>query len=360
MIRRGWPWVSLLLRTYLGTVFIMAAISKIADPVFFLKGVHAYGLLPMALLPAVAVILPWLELLAGALLLLGLWVWPALLIINGLLLVFTLALVWALQQKLAISCACFDLLGQGELISVKTLLRDIVWFMLSLTLWIGHREPLGLKAVWRYFSKKSIQMFLLTGLALLTCQTGVHASFSATYQKIDLTGVPYVGSADARHQMVVYACFTCPFCRKEIPSIKAAVESGALKGQYAFYWKLWPLMSHQGSFAAAEALMGAHAQQKFWPYFELLAKDPEDISLDHFISVATTLKLDIKRFTQDAGSDSVKQWVQAAKQEGYTLGVKRTPTFFVDGYEYTGKNKVEALLPLLVARLDHENHLRKP
>ncbi len=61
-------------RLVLGGVFLALAPGKIADPSSFLKAVHEYQAVPWQwppLLVLVVVVLPWIELLGGAFLLLG-------------------------------------------------------------------------------------------------------------------------------------------------------------------------------------------------------------------------------------------------------------------------------------------------
>ncbi len=67
--------VLLLARLIVGGVLIYASLSKLRDPVMFLKAVRGYELVPEQwpwLLNAVAVVVPWIELLGGIVLVLGL------------------------------------------------------------------------------------------------------------------------------------------------------------------------------------------------------------------------------------------------------------------------------------------------
>ncbi len=64
-----------LLRISLGVYFVNAGIMKALDPVMFLKAVRLYDMLPESpaiFINATAVVLPWLEILCGVALVLGL------------------------------------------------------------------------------------------------------------------------------------------------------------------------------------------------------------------------------------------------------------------------------------------------
>jgi len=83
-------------RLIVGGTFVYLAFHKIADPVKFLKDIREYHLLPESL-PLLfnlsAVTLPWIEILAGGLLILGLWLRGSATIILALMLFFTTAIL---------------------------------------------------------------------------------------------------------------------------------------------------------------------------------------------------------------------------------------------------------------------------
>ena len=65
--------LALAARLILGAVFIYASLDKIAHPAAFAKDVYNYQILPDALISLTAIGLPWLELIIGAFLLIGLF-----------------------------------------------------------------------------------------------------------------------------------------------------------------------------------------------------------------------------------------------------------------------------------------------
>ncbi len=82
-------------RLIVGGVFLWLAFSKLADPILFLKNVREYHLLPESppiFINLTAVALPWVEIVCGVLLVIGLWIRPAALIALGMLLAFTPAI----------------------------------------------------------------------------------------------------------------------------------------------------------------------------------------------------------------------------------------------------------------------------
>lgn len=100
--------VLLLLRWGMAAVFIAAAIPKIREPDLFAQSVHNYQMLPAWGVNAMAVILPWIELVIGVGLALGIWSRACALTMAGLMAVFMIALVTAGVRGLDISCGCFE------------------------------------------------------------------------------------------------------------------------------------------------------------------------------------------------------------------------------------------------------------
>jgi uncharacterized membrane protein YphA (DoxX/SURF4 family) len=100
-------WLTLALRYVLGFIFVYAAIEKIAVPEEFAKTILNYRILPLAAVNMFAVVLPWVELLAGLGLIAGISVRSNAAIILGMLIVFSIAIAIALVRGLDISCGCF-------------------------------------------------------------------------------------------------------------------------------------------------------------------------------------------------------------------------------------------------------------
>jgi putative oxidoreductase len=144
---RGHRWVLLAARVYLGGVFLVACYHKLLDPGSFAMDVATYQFLPLYSVNLFALVLPWVELLAGAMLVVGLRVRAAALLTSGMMLAFMVALGWALYLGLDMSCGCFasQATAQGDTISWHTMLRDTSWLLLSLYIVLFDHEPLGLE-----------------------------------------------------------------------------------------------------------------------------------------------------------------------------------------------------------------------
>jgi uncharacterized membrane protein YphA (DoxX/SURF4 family) len=101
-------------RFIVGTVFLTAAIGKIANPDFFAKEIGHYNILPYFSLNFVALTMPWIELAAAILLISGVRVKANAAICGGLLILFIIALTLALLQGLNINCGCHSQLASQK------------------------------------------------------------------------------------------------------------------------------------------------------------------------------------------------------------------------------------------------------
>lgn len=137
-------WLAVPARWYLGALFVVAAWHKVAVPHSFAVDVATYGILPLALVNLMAIILPWLEIVAGLMLLAGLRTRAAALLVTGMVAMFLGALAIALARGLDMSCGCFASQGAGDdPISRLTVLRDLTWLALSLLVLLGDRGLVG-------------------------------------------------------------------------------------------------------------------------------------------------------------------------------------------------------------------------
>ena len=94
-------------RTILGIVFIYASIDKVLHPEAFARAVYNYQILPDFLINLAAIILPWLELILGLFLIIGLFREGSACVASLLLVVFFGAIVFNLARGLDIHCGCF-------------------------------------------------------------------------------------------------------------------------------------------------------------------------------------------------------------------------------------------------------------
>ncbi|WP_144276279.1 DoxX family protein [Demequina sp. NBRC 110053] len=112
------PWVSLLVRLSMAIILFAAAIPKFADIQQSVRAVRAYQLLPEAVVPFVGTMLPFVEVILGALLLVGAFTRWAAVVWLVMMAGFTFGVIWAWSTGLNIDCGCFG--GGGEVAESET------------------------------------------------------------------------------------------------------------------------------------------------------------------------------------------------------------------------------------------------
>jgi len=133
------PLLIALLRVALGAVFIVASLDKIQNPEAFATTIANYRFLPYKFINGIAIVLPWLEVITGTFLVLGVWIRTNTMIVWGLLLAFSIAISQALARGLDISCGCFTTNPVAERMSLWTLIWDLIWLCWGGLIWVFDR-----------------------------------------------------------------------------------------------------------------------------------------------------------------------------------------------------------------------------
>lgn len=138
----------LICRLVVGTVFIYASLDKLAHPQAFAEVISHYRIVPYSLLHLSAHLLPVLEMVVGAALILGLWRRGAALVTALLTLIFMVAISSALARNLDISCGCFNTDG-GHSVGLDLLWRDGILLLMCLPPLLSRNPGLGIDKFFR-------------------------------------------------------------------------------------------------------------------------------------------------------------------------------------------------------------------
>jgi uncharacterized membrane protein YphA (DoxX/SURF4 family) len=131
-------WIVLIFRLSLGVMFIYASMDKINDPRTFSNDIRAYQIVPFGFENLLAIILPWLELLTGLGLVIGIMVDGAALISMGMLVMFIIAISSAILRGFNIECGCG--LKEGEIVGAQKILENTIFFLIGLCI-INRTSP---------------------------------------------------------------------------------------------------------------------------------------------------------------------------------------------------------------------------
>lgn len=130
--------VGLLARLFLGIVLVVAGALKVGHPLTSQRAVQAYDIMPLALAGWVGLALPFLEIVLGVLLVLGLFTRPVAVVATLLMVAFVIGISQAWARGLTIDCGCFG--GGGQIGANQTkypqeIARDASFAAAGLWLW---------------------------------------------------------------------------------------------------------------------------------------------------------------------------------------------------------------------------------
>jgi len=145
--------VVLLFRLVLGITFIYASLDKIAHPEQFARIIYNYKILPHFLINVFAVTLPWVELIAGLFLILGIFTESASLLVSFLFIIFIIATSVNLFRGVDLNCGCFSTDPAGKKEGATLLVKDFIFLYLGIMVFFFNTNFVSLSAL---FQKKSL------------------------------------------------------------------------------------------------------------------------------------------------------------------------------------------------------------
>ena len=123
-------------------MWVWASLDKIQDPTQFSRDIANYHVMPFGLENLSAIVVPWLELLIGIGLIIGVMVDGAALISFSLMLLFIVLISQAILRGFNIECGCG--LKEGQLVGWEKILENIVFLGASYLVLIRPKNLLEL------------------------------------------------------------------------------------------------------------------------------------------------------------------------------------------------------------------------
>ena len=131
-------WLQRILHLLFGGVFIYAGAMKAWSPMVFLDDVRSFALLPDPYAGMLAMFLPWLEIFGGLAVITGCLRKGGLLVLNGSLIAFLIAISIAWFRGTDIRCGCFGDSGAATSNYAELITRDLA--LLALGLWLAFKQ----------------------------------------------------------------------------------------------------------------------------------------------------------------------------------------------------------------------------
>ena len=141
------------------------------------------------------------------------------------------------------------------------------------------------------------------------------------------------GPANAAVTLEEYGDFQCPPCGGLEAPLQQIERDYASSLRVVF--RNFPFTIHEHAHEAAYAAEAAGLQGRFWEMHDLLYREQavwaktKDVQ-PLFDSYAGMIGLNLERFKKDAGGEQVKAKVESDRKRGEALGVRNTPTIFIN------------------------------
>lgn len=163
---------------------------------------------------------------------------------------------------------------------------------------------------------------------------------------VDVVGDHIRGPHDAPLTVVEFMDFECPFCAKTTGMWNDVHAHFGDRVRYIV--RHLPLHDyHPHALLAATAAEAAANQGKFWEMHDILFAHQSELEVDHLLSYAERLELDMNRFVTDLESEEIAVTIATNEQSAFDSGARGTPTFFLNGHRHRGPHDARTLIAAL-------------
>jgi protein-disulfide isomerase len=154
--------------------------------------------------------------------------------------------------------------------------------------------------------------------------------------KGDTSAMHIRGNPDAIVTLEEFGDFQCPPCRTISTFLDELAKD--YNPRLRIIFRNFPLAMHQHARKAALAAEAAGLQGRFWEMHDLLYREQEvwsktEDATELFNAYAGMIGLNIDQFKRDVDAQKPGQRVDSDQERGISLGVKSTPTVFVNNRE---------------------------
>jgi formate-nitrite transporter family protein len=146
--------------------------------------------------------------------------------------------------------------------------------------------------------------------------------------------VDHVRGPEGARVVLVYGDFECPYTRVAYRKVQRLERRGE---QLRFAFRHFPLTQiHPHALDASLAAEGAADQGLYWPMHDALFHGHRALEAEDLRRYAREVGAEVSRFQAQLASGAHIGRIQRDVETGSAVGVRGTPTIFVDGERYEG------------------------
>jgi protein-disulfide isomerase len=144
------------------------------------------------------------------------------------------------------------------------------------------------------------------------------------------------GSANAKHTVVEFYDYDCPYCRASNPEMQKFYD--AHKNDTRFSFIELPLDIHgPNAVLAAQASVAARLQpDKYMAFHFAMMSNKDPVDANAIFDIAGKVGLDMDKLRADMNQPEVAAVIKQSHDLAAKVGIDGTPTFIVDGQMHPG------------------------
>ncbi len=168
------------------------------------------------------------------------------------------------------------------------------------------------------------------------------AAQQTTRYKVDEGGNAAFGPANAPVTIIEFSDYQCPYCLQWNTQVYQQLLK-AYPDKIRFVYRDFPLSSiHPEAEPAAEAAECAGEQGRYYDYHDKLFSEEFELGANAYTQYAQELGLDMAKFNDCVSTHRYQAEVAADEAYATNLGVRSTPTFFINGIPMIGAQPLQA------------------
>lgn len=164
---------------------------------------------------------------------------------------------------------------------------------------------------------------------------------------VEIGDSPIWGSVDAKVKIVEFSDFQCPHCARAKMILDDVKKK--YKDKVAIVFKNYPLPFHTQARVASNAALCAKSLDKdaFWKFYDYMFTNQSKLLVQDLKDQAKKIGLNVAEFSKCLDSNQFDQVVKADMDQGNELGVKSTPSIFVNGKIVLGAQPLETFSEII-------------
>lgn len=159
-----------------------------------------------------------------------------------------------------------------------------------------------------------------------------YAGFRESRAKLDVDPRMCMGDEKAPVTLVEFSDFECPYCGKARPVLESFAKKHAAKVRFCY--APFPLPMHPNAAIAAQAVLWARDQGRFWEMHDALFEHAANLSATALPGIANGIGLPGAKLAEALKAGTYVKEVESFRAMGRAANITGTPSLFLNGHAY--------------------------